>query len=77
VEALNSKLSQMNNDDGIMVVPPPKQARITEGIWNFFNEIIEKSGASVVGETGNTDIEQYLNPSFPFTWQTLSFGGKK
>ena len=67
VETLNSKLSQMNNEDGIMVVPPPKRARTTESIWNFFNEIIEKSGASVVGETGNTDIEQYLRePLIPF-----------
>ena len=41
--------------------PPPMQARTTtEGIWNCFNEIIEKCGASVVGETGNTDVEQYL-----------------
>ena len=31
VEALNSKL---NNVDGIMVVPPPKRGRTTEGIWN-------------------------------------------
>ena len=66
----------MNNDDSIMVVPPPKRARATtEGIWNCFNEIIEKSGASAIGETGNTDIEQCQEN--PFTGQTLSFGGKK
>jgi len=48
--------------------PPPMQARTTtEGIWNCFNEIIEKCGASVVGETGNTDVEQYLRePLIPF-----------
>ena len=57
----------MNNDDGVLIVPPPKQSRQGEGIWNCFNEIIEKSGASVAGETDNTDVEQYLRePLIPF-----------
>ena len=60
VETINSKLSEMANDDGVSIVPPPKRSKQTKGIWNCFNEIIEKSGACVVGETDNTDIEQYL-----------------
>ena len=60
IEALNSKLSEMNNNDGVSIVPAPKRSRQSEGIWNCFNEIIEKSGACVEGETENPDVEQYL-----------------
>ena len=50
----------MTNDNGVSIVPPPIQSKQTKGIWNCFSEIIEKSGACVVGETDNTDNEQYL-----------------
>ena len=68
IEALNSKLSEVNTDeDGVAIVPSPKQSRQSEGIWNCFNEIIEKSGACVLGDTGETEIEQYLKESLiPF-----------
>ena len=71
LEALNSKLSEMNTDeDGVRLVPFPKRSRqseISESIWNCFNEIIEKSGACVLGDTGDTEIEQYLKePLIPF-----------
>ena len=68
-EALNSTLSDMNRDeDGVAVVPSPKQSRQSEDIlWNCFNEIIEKSGACILGDTGETEIEQYLKePLIPF-----------
>ena len=60
VETINSKLSVMANDDGVSIVPPPIRSKQTKGIWNCFSEIIEKSGACVLGETDDTDIEQYL-----------------
>ena len=71
LEALNSKLSEMNTDeDGVTLVPSPKRSRqseVSESIWNCFNVIIEKSGACVLGDTGDTEIEQYLKePLIPF-----------
>ena len=67
-EALNSKLSEMNTDeDGVAIVPSPKRSRQSEGIWNCFNEIIEKSGACVLGDIGEKEIEHYLKePLIPF-----------
>ena len=62
IEALNSKLSEMNTDeDGVAIVPSPKRSRQSKGIWNCFNEIIEKSGA---GDTGETEILK--EPLIPF-----------
>ena len=58
----------MNTDeDGVAPVPSPKRSRQSEGIWNCFSEIIEKSGAYVLGDAGDTEIEQYLKePLIPF-----------
>ena len=57
IEALNSKLSEMNTDeDEVAIVPSPKRSRQSEGIWNCFNEIIEKSGACVLGDTGRQKL---------------------
>ena len=61
----------MNTDeDRVTLVPSPKpsrQSEVSESIWNYFNEIIEKSGACVLGDTGDTEIEQYLKePLIPF-----------
>ena len=51
----------MNTDeDRVTLVPSPKRSRqseVSESIWNSFNEIIEKSGACVLGDTGDTEIE--------------------
>ena len=68
VEVINSKLHEMNTDeDGLAPVPSPKQSRQSEGIWNCFSENIEKSGAYVLGDAGDTEIEQYLKePLIPF-----------
>ena len=68
LEVINSKLLEINTDeDGVTPVPSPKRPRQSEGIWNCFNEIIEKSGACVLGDTGDTEIKQYLKePLIPF-----------
>ena len=68
VEVINSKLHEMNTDeDGVAPVPSPKWSRQSEGIWNCFSEIIKKSGAYVLGDAGDTEIEQYLKePLIPF-----------
>ena len=68
VEVINSKLHEMNTDeDGVAPVPPPKRSRQSEGIWNCFSEIIKKSGACVLGDAGDTEIEQYLKePLIPY-----------
>ena len=61
VEVINSKLHEMNTDeDGVTPVSSPKRSRQSEGIWNCFSKIIEKSGAYVLGDAGDTEIEQYL-----------------
>ena len=52
----------MNTDeDGVAIVPSPRRSRQSEGIWNCFNEIIEKSGADDTGET-----EILKEPLVPF-----------
>ena len=67
VEAVNLKLSEMSDHDGVSIVPPPKRSRQSEGIWNCFDESIEKCGAAIVGETDDMDIVQYLRePLIPF-----------
>ena len=68
VEVINSKLDEMNTDeDSVAPVPSSKPSKQSEGIWNCFSEIIEKSGAYVLGDAGDTEIEQYLKePLIPF-----------
>ena len=68
LEIINSKLLEINTDEyGVVTVPSPspKRPRQSEGIWNCFNEIIENFCTCVLGDTGATEIEQYLKePTF-------------